>query len=105
MRILVSCANGSGTSLMMMRSVEKAMKDLQVPITKIHHCAISEGKSSASQYDVVFTPINFLTMFAQAEKKGVTVIGVKNVMSAKEISEKFAKAEINKKMKQKRGTT
>ena len=27
MRILVSCANGSGTSLMMMRSVEKAMKN------------------------------------------------------------------------------
>ena len=51
MRILVSCANGSGTSLMMMRSVEKAMKELGVPITKIHHCAISEGKSSASQYD------------------------------------------------------
>lgn len=44
MRILVSCANGSGTSLMMMRSVEKAMKELGVPITKIHHCAISEGK-------------------------------------------------------------
>ena len=35
MRILVSCANGSGTSLMMMRSVEKAMKELGVPITKI----------------------------------------------------------------------
>ena len=34
MRILVSCANGSGTSLMMMRSVEKAMKELNVPITK-----------------------------------------------------------------------
>lgn len=90
MRILVSCANGSGTSLMMMRSVEKAMKELNIPITKIHHCAISEGKSSASQYDVVFTPVNFLNMFTQAEKKGVTVIGIKNVMSAKEISEKFA---------------
>ncbi|NVF17807.1 PTS sugar transporter subunit IIB [Enterococcus faecium] len=89
MRILVSCANGSGTSLMMMRSVEKAMKT-NIPITKIHHCAISEGKSSASQYDVVFTPVNFLNMFTQAEKKGVTVIGIKNVMSAKEISEKFA---------------
>lgn len=68
MRILVSCANGSGTSLMM-RSVEKAMKELNVPITKIHHCAISEGKSSAGQYDVVFTPVNFLNMFTQAEKK------------------------------------
>ncbi|MBV7389729.1 MULTISPECIES: PTS sugar transporter subunit IIB [Enterococcus] len=99
MRILVSCANGSGTSLMMMRSVEKAMKDLDVTITKIHHCAISEGKSSAGQYDVVFTPMNFLSMFAQAQKKGTTVIGIKNVMSAKEIGEKFAESEIYQKMK------
>ena len=85
MRILVSCANGSGTSLMMMRSVEKAMKELGVPITKIHH--------SASQYDVVFTPVNFLQMFQQAEKRGVTVIGIKNVMSAKEIQEKYMASE------------
>ena len=99
MRILVSCANGSGTSLMMMRSVEKAMKELNVNITKIHHCAISEGKSSASQYDVVFTPVNFLNMFAQAEKHGVTVIGIRNVMSDKDIAEKFAESAMYQKMK------
>lgn len=64
MRILVSCANGSGTSLMMMRSVEKAMKELGVPITKIHHCAISEGKSSASQYDVVLLQSIFTNVSA-----------------------------------------
>jgi PTS system ascorbate-specific IIB component len=75
------------------------MKELKVPITKIHHCAISEGKSSATQYDVVFTPVNFLNMFTQAEKKGVTVIGIKNVMSAKEIGEKFAESELYKNMK------
>ncbi|WP_430618055.1 PTS sugar transporter subunit IIB [Enterococcus sp. DIV1054d] len=98
MRILVSCANGSGTSLMM-RSVEKAMKELSIPITKIHHCSISEGKSSATQYDVVFTPVNFLAMFSQAEKKGITVIGIKNVMSAKEISGKFAESELYQKNK------
>lgn len=99
MRILVSCANGSGTSLMMMRSVEKAMKDLSIPITKIHHCSISEGKSSAVQYDVVFTPVNFLSMFTQAEKKGVTVIGIKNVMSPKEIQEKFVETDLYKNKK------
>lgn len=102
MRILISCANGSGTSLMMMRSTEKAMKELAIPITKIHHCSISEGKSSASQYDVVFTPTNFLTMFEQAEKKGVTVVGIKNVMSHKEISEKFVETELYRSIKNKK---
>jgi PTS system ascorbate-specific IIB component len=38
-------------------------------------------------------------MFTQAEKKGVTVIGIKNVMSAKEIGEKFAESELYKNMK------
>ncbi len=52
-----------------MRSVEKAMKELNVPITKIHHCAISEGKSSDGQYDVVFTPVNFLNSLLRQRKK------------------------------------
>lgn len=99
MRVLISCANGSGTSLMMMRSTEKAMKELGINITKIHHCSISEGKSSASQYDVVFTPVNFLNMFDQAVKKGVTVVGIKNVMSPKEIGEKFQETDLYKNMK------
>ncbi|OTP10057.1 PTS system ascorbate-specific transporter subunit IIB [Enterococcus sp. 10A9_DIV0425] len=89
MKILVSCANGSGTSLMMMQSVKKAMNELAIPITKIHHCSIAEGKSSASQYDIVFTPINFIAMFTQAKERGIPVIGIKNVMSPKEIGEKF----------------
>lgn len=32
-------------------------------------------------------------MFQQAEKRGVTVIGIKNVMSAKEIQEKYMASE------------
>ena len=99
MNILVSCANGSGTSLMMMKSVEKALKGLKIPITKIHHCAISEGKSSASQYDVVFTPVNFVKMFDKAQDKGVTVIGIKNVMSPKEITDRVNETELATKFK------
>ncbi|SJZ46432.1 PTS system, ascorbate-specific IIB component [Pilibacter termitis] len=100
MKVLVSCANGSGTSLMMKRSVEKALKGLEIPITKIHHCAISEGKSTAGQYDVVFCPLNFLNMFDDAKKKGVTIVGVKNVMNAKEISERIqSETELEKKFK------
>lgn len=88
MNILVSCANGSGTSLMMMKSVEKAMKKLGIPISNINHISIAEGKSTAGQYDAVFTPLNFVDMFDDAAKKGVKVIGVKNVMSDKEIMQR-----------------
>jgi len=89
MNILVSCANGSGTSLMMMKSVEKSMKKLGIPVTKINHTSIAEGKSTAAKYDAVFTPLNFVDMFADVAKKGVTVVGVKNVMSDKEITQRI----------------
>ena len=52
MKVLVSCANGAGTSLMMKMKVQQALKDLGIEITNIHHCSISEGKSTAKQYDV-----------------------------------------------------
>ncbi|WP_314063654.1 PTS sugar transporter subunit IIB [uncultured Vagococcus sp.] len=99
MRVLVACANGSGTSLMMKKSVEKALKELGFHITNIHHCAISEGKSTATQYDVVFTPMNFLSMFDNAKKKGVTIVGVKNVMSAKEVVERVNETDLAEKFK------
>lgn len=89
MKVLVSCANGAGTSLMMKMRVEKALKDLNITVTKLHHCSISEGKSSASTYDVVFCPLNFVSMFDDAVKKGVTVIGMRNVLSDAEAREKL----------------
>lgn len=90
-RILVACANGAGTSLMMKMRVQKACKDLNLQVSEIHHCSLSEGKSAASQYDVVFCPLNFVNMFADAEKKGVHICGMKNVLSDKEAQELLKK--------------
>ncbi|MDO4701322.1 MAG: PTS sugar transporter subunit IIB [Erysipelotrichaceae bacterium] len=87
LKILVACANGAGTSLMMKMRVEKATKDLNLKVQTIHHCSLSEGKSAASQYDVVFCPLNFVSMFDDAAKKGVKICGMKNVLSDKEAQE------------------
>lgn len=84
MKVLVSCANGAGTSLMMKMKVEQALKELGVNIEKIHHCSISEGKSTAKQYDVVFCSANFVDMFKDAAAAGVKVIGMKNILSVEE---------------------
>lgn len=85
MKILVSCANGSGTSLMLSMTVKKAFLKLGVTLSKVHHCSISEGKSSATMYDVVFTSPNFVNQFKNAEDRGIAVIGIKNVMSEQEV--------------------
>jgi PTS system ascorbate-specific IIB component len=89
LKFIVACANGAGTSLMMKMTVEKAAKELGIPVEKIHHCALAEGKSSASQYDVAFVPLNFADMFKDAQKQGTAVIGLRNVLSAAEVKEKL----------------
>lgn len=88
LNIIIACANGAGSSLMIKFKVQEVMKELGIN-ARIHHCAISEAKSSASGYNVVFTALNFVKMFDSAKEKGVTVIGIKNVLSAQEIKEKF----------------
>lgn len=88
LKIMVSCANGAGSSLMIKMKVQKIFDDLNIK-TDIHHCPISEGKNASVNYDVVFTALNFVDMFEDAAKKGVKVIGIKNITSEKEIKEKI----------------
>lgn len=87
LKIMVCCGNGAGTSMMIKMNVEKVTKKMGLDVQDIHHCAISEGKSAAGQYDVVLCSKNFVPMFADAEKKGTKIVGLKNVMSMKEIEE------------------
>ena len=86
-KILVACANGAGTSLMMKMTAERVTKKLGMGVADIHHCALSEGVSVARQYDIVFSPLNFVNMYDSAAKAGVTVIGLRNVLSDAEMEQ------------------
>lgn len=92
LKLLVCCGNGAGTSMMIKLNVEKVTKKMGLDVQEIRHCAVSEGKSAASQYDIVLCSRNFVPMFADAEKKGTKVVGLRNVMSAKEIEEGLSAA-------------
>lgn len=84
---MVCCANGAGSSLMMKMTLEKVLKKLGITPAKIHHCALSEGKSSAAGYDVVFCAKNFANMFDAAAAKGTHVLGLKNLLSVAEMEQ------------------
>lgn len=86
-KLLVCCGNGAGTSMMIKLNVEKVTKKMGLDVQEIRHCAVSEGKSAASGYDIVLCSKNFVSMFADAEKRGTKIVGLKNVMSANEIEE------------------
>lgn len=87
LKLLVCCGNGAGTSMMIKMNVEKVTKKMGLDIQEVRHCSVSEGKSAAGQFDIVLCSKNFMPMFADAEKKGTKIVGLKNVMSAKEIEE------------------
>jgi len=97
--ILATCANGAGSSLLMKMAVEKVVKELNMNVTRIHHCSIAEGKSTAKDFDIVFCPLNFLPMFSDAAKRGIPVIGLKNVMSADEIKKNIIELGLDQKFK------
>lgn len=74
---------------MMKMTLQKVLTKLNIKPGRMHHCALSEGKSAASQFDVVLCAQNFTNMFKDAEKKGTLVIGLRNIMSVQEMEEKL----------------
>lgn len=87
-KILVCCANGAGTSLMIKMTVEKACKKVGFE-AKVTHAPISEGKGTARNYDIVITTSNFSKMFDSAKDHGTIVIPLLNPMSQDEVIKHF----------------
>lgn len=84
-KLLACCANGAGSSLMMENAIKKVMTRNNIKPASLTHCAVSEGKSAASSYDVVFCARTFAKTFDGLDPAKTTLILLKNVMSDKEI--------------------
>ena len=69
LKFLVCCANGSGSSLMAQMALDKVLKRNGIKC-KTHHAPLSEGKSTAAQYDVLLCAQNFANMLRMQKKKG-----------------------------------
>ncbi|WP_151409605.1 PTS sugar transporter subunit IIB [Anaerococcus sp. Marseille-P9784] len=90
MKVIVACANGAGTSLMMMNKIKQAFNELDYKgKLDISHCSLSEGKSTGRSADVIFCAVNFMKDFDNLKEKGVTIIGMKNILSKDEAMEKI----------------
>ena len=84
-KLLACCANGAGSSLLMENAIKKVMTRNNIKPAAINHCAVSEGKSAASGYDVVLCAKPFAKTFEGIDSSKTTLITLKNVMSDKEI--------------------
>ena len=91
-KFMVCCANGAGSSLMMKMTLQKVLKKHNITPANLHHCALSEGKTAAANFDVVFCARNFAKMFDDAKSKGTVVLGLRNIMSDKEMEKAMQEA-------------
>ena len=68
MKILVTCAHGTATGPIMKAKVEQVLQEYGIPFETIHHCAISEAKTLAPDYDIIFCATSFASIFKNAPK-------------------------------------
>jgi len=79
---------------MMEKAIDKVMKKYGIKPAELRHCPVSEGKSAARNYDLVFCAKTFVKTFEGVEKNGTVLIPLRNVMSAKEIEDALKAADL-----------
>ena len=92
-KMVVACGSGMGSSQIIKMKVSKVLKKLNIE-ADIHHTNIGEAKSTAENYKALICPENLADTFAAAEKKGIRVIALKNLLDEKEIENKIIAADI-----------
>ena len=87
MKVLAACGSGMGSSQIIKMKITNVFKKLNIPL-EIHHCAVSEAKTLAPNHDVVVCSNSLLDVFKNVDQSKTKIIGLKNLLSEKEIEEK-----------------
>ncbi|EES50910.1 PTS sugar transporter subunit IIB [Clostridium botulinum] len=96
LRVIAACGSGMGSSQIIKMKISKVFKKLGIDVA-IQHNSVGEAKSQASNFDVVFCSEVLKSNFKRAEDSGTIVIGLRNVLSEKEIEEKVIENIVDKK--------
>ena len=86
---LAACGNGMGSSQMIKMKINKVFKRLGIE-AEIGHMSVGEAKGVANNYDMIFVSETFTSQFHPG--KDTKIIGLKNLLSEKEIEEKIRTA-------------
>lgn len=84
-KFLCCCGAGLGSSQMLASKLRMvcSKKNIQA---KVDVASAGEGVGAAPRYDATFCNENFLKVLSKAKDKGAKIYGLKNVISADEIS-------------------
>lgn len=92
LKVIAACGSGMGSSQIIKMKLEKVFKKLSID-AEIYHTNVGDAKSQANNYDVVVCSESLLGTFTGVK---ATVIGLKNLLSEKEMTEKVTESIVNK---------
>ena len=82
LKVLAICANGSGTSLMMVEKIKRVLSSFDIKDVKIEHSDLQNNK--IDEYNLIFCPFAFLEKVKECVKDDTNIIGIKNILSEEE---------------------
>lgn len=94
LKVIAACGSGMGSSQLIKMNLEKVFKKLGIEAS-IYHTNVGDAKSQASNYDVVVCSEALVSTFANV-RSGIIVIGLKNLLSVPEMTEKITEKLLNK---------
>lgn len=93
LKVIAACGSGMGSSQIIKMKLQKVFKKLGLD-ADIYHTNVGDAKSQANNYDVVFCSESLIGQFSSAK---ATVIGLKNLLSEAEMTEKIQAAGLTNK--------
>jgi PTS system ascorbate-specific IIB component len=97
-KVLAACGQGLGSCQIITMKLNTVFKKIGIE-AKVTSSNVSMAKSTAASYDGLFCGQTLVPNFKTAESKGVVVIGLKNIVSEKEMEEKIREAIASGKIK------
>lgn len=92
LKVLVACGCGMGSSQLLKMNCSKVLDSLGIE-HEVEHTSVGEAKSMAHSYDLVIVAENFVSSFDA--DCGATIVGLKNIMSKKELKDKIEALGLN----------
>ena len=88
MKVLAACGSGMGSSQIIKMKLANVFRKQGIPV-EIHHCAIGEAKSIARNFDLIFCSKALTDVFDGANLGNAKIIGLQNLLSEKEITQRL----------------
>ncbi|QMS85762.1 PTS sugar transporter subunit IIB [Candidatus Xianfuyuplasma coldseepsis] len=90
LKVLAACGNGMGSSQIIKMRIEQVLREMNLQF-KVDHASVGQAKGSAKMYDLVLVPQQLTKEFSNVPDS-CKVVGLINLLSAKEIKEKVTAA-------------